>query len=86
MQTWHPAACLATEPARPRRAGGQSCGLFCVSDVHVPGSIHHRRPLHGIYRGHHITGEKGNEESRPVGKLCHIRSLQQEKVKDCSKE
>ena len=62
MQARHPAARLEARRAWARLPGGQSCGLLCVAYVHVPGSVDHRRSLHGIYRGHHITGEKESND------------------------
>lgn len=53
----NPAARLEARKSWAGVPGGPSRGLLPVTDVHVPGGVHHRRSLHGIHRGHHLTGK-----------------------------
>ncbi|KAG5837335.1 hypothetical protein ANANG_G00238190 [Anguilla anguilla] len=57
-----PASCSpsGSPAARAGGPGGPRRGLLRLSHVHVPGRVHHRRPLHGLHRGHHLPGEGGD--------------------------
>ena len=56
VQTWYPAASVDARETSSGGAGREGSHLLCLSYVHVPGCVHHRRSLHGIHRSHHLSG------------------------------
>uniref|UniRef100_A0A452S227 Solute carrier family 8 member A2 n=1 Tax=Ursus americanus TaxID=9643 RepID=A0A452S227_URSAM len=58
LPTGGPVARLGPDDPSLGDKAARSCGLLRGHGLHVPGRVHHRRPLHGIHRGHHVKGRR----------------------------